>query len=416
MTEVVGGTVPELLRQVAASSPAERSVNEVLSDFGLPRLPDLPPAPPLPDLPPLPPLDLTAMAKPLTDLIGGFGTGALGANGGADPAQVLSQASGVLTSAMSVATTGLSILTSLWQGAGADSAAIKQGLAQTDGAAVAAQSDVLAAGVTEASATVAVGAAEMSAVIAKFVSTMTAVGPFLATPPGQTFALIQGIEAMAEGTAVVAKTRAAMTGHTAKMAGSGTKIPVTRAPSGLGTPEAIRRLLNIAQSLTGAAPGAIPAAGMPQLAHAPVQPRPHVSPGGRLIGHRSGVGSGPAPAVSGAGARAPRLSEFGPRWAAPSGTPTGTGSELGGGPAQSRASAAVAPGSGAVPAGALGAVTPRTGDADVTAAEVKAQLVTESNGREVVDDPGGWAVPVLGGGDPIRQRADPFPPDKRFTL
>lgn len=70
-------SVVDLLRQSPVGPMLDRPVNDVLRDMGIPALPEIPGLPPLPDMPPLPVLDLSALAKPLTDLAGGFGTGVL---------------------------------------------------------------------------------------------------------------------------------------------------------------------------------------------------------------------------------------------------------------------------------------------------------------------------------------------------
>ena len=75
--------VPGGAAQGAASLP---DVGAVLGSLGLPPLPALPPLPPLPGLPPLPVLDLSALLKPLTDLLGAFGTADLAAASANPPA------------------------------------------------------------------------------------------------------------------------------------------------------------------------------------------------------------------------------------------------------------------------------------------------------------------------------------------
>ncbi|WP_280504140.1 hypothetical protein, partial [Nocardia farcinica] len=261
MSVPVDPSVLDLIRQTPAGPLLDRPVNEVLRELGIPPLPEIPGLPPLPELPPLPVLDLAALAKPLTDLAGGFGTGVLpsATQAGAvtsppapgqeaapvDPAQVMQVVSGVLQTATTLGSTALQTVMSLWQSMAAMEAAQKAAEAAKDTTAVAEQSAQTSVGVTSAAGSVFRGAAEMSAVIAKFVASVTASAPFLATGAGQVFLVTLTTETIAEALAVVAKTRGELTVHSAAMTETGTKIPVTNAPDNVDPMQAISQVMAV---------------------------------------------------------------------------------------------------------------------------------------------------------------------------
>ena len=82
MTVPLDPSIVDLLRGSALAPLIDRPVNDILKDMGLGPLPEISGLPPLPELPPLPVVDLAALARPLTDMASGFGTGNLGAPAG----------------------------------------------------------------------------------------------------------------------------------------------------------------------------------------------------------------------------------------------------------------------------------------------------------------------------------------------
>src|SRR5690606_28770622 len=163
-------SVLDLLRQSPAGPLLDRPVNDILREMGIPALPEIPGLPPLPELPPLPVLDLSALAKPITDLAAGFGTGVLpsAAQGGAappavgqeaaaaptDPAQMMQAVSGVLQTATTLGSTALQTVMTLWQSMAAMEAAQKGAEAAKDTTAVAQQSAQTSVGVASAAGSV----------------------------------------------------------------------------------------------------------------------------------------------------------------------------------------------------------------------------------------------------------------------
>lgn len=237
MSAPLDPSIVSLLRESALGSIVDRPVAEVLSTLGLPALPQLPPLPPMPEMPPLPVLDIGALIKPMTDLAGSFGTGIPGAGQGPDPSQVLTQVVSALQQATQLGTTAIQTVMSLWEGAGATSAAGKAANTAADTAEVVSQGSRMNVNHAAAATSVFTGYAQVSAIISKYLASLAAAGPFIVTPPGQAFVAAATAETMTQVTAVIAKTRAELTVHSAEMSANGQKVAVTEVPGGWREPE-----------------------------------------------------------------------------------------------------------------------------------------------------------------------------------
>lgn len=222
----IAGIAPGGVAHGAASLP---DVGAVLQSLGLPPLPALPPLPPLPGLPPLPVLDLSALLKPLTDLLGAFGTADVAA--AADLGKIFNGLSSLLDLTVSGTTSALRAVDKVWTGTAATSAATKMGRTATESGMVAAQGSGMSIDIGAAAGIVAAGLAALQAVIAKTVGLVGAALPFILTPPGQAAALAAISAGMAEGTAVVAATKAQLLAPTAKMVTNGAPVPISGAPA-----------------------------------------------------------------------------------------------------------------------------------------------------------------------------------------
>jgi hypothetical protein len=247
-------TVLSALANTPVAPLLNQPVEHVLGQMGLPSLPQIPPLPPLPGLPPLPQINPTALFKPITDMFAGFGTGQLGANGAINPQTVLSTVSQGLTTALSLGSAGLSLL-SLLQGLGSQAAQDSGTAAAGNGQSLAAQNTQINTGVGAASATIAAGSTQMALTAAQFASTMVALGPSLITPMGQMALLGAGVEAGTQAGAITAETKAQLAVHSAHMAQAGTPVSITAAPSG-GSGSVLSdlgQLLNVAQPLISVA-------------------------------------------------------------------------------------------------------------------------------------------------------------------
>ncbi|VFB01350.1 hypothetical protein [Nocardia cyriacigeorgica] len=427
-------TVVDLLRGSALAPYIDRPVNDILADMGLPPLPDLTAIPPLPEFPPMPVIDIAALARPLTDLASSFGTGVLAPppGGGPDPMQVFQAVNTALTTAMQLGTSALQAVMTIWQGMGASSAAGKAADAQADSAELAAQSTNEKTVLAGAATSVAVGGAELTAIIAKYLTTMVASAPLLATPGGQMFMVAATTEALASATAVVAKTRGELLGHSGNMTQAGKKVAVTGAPKGVDSMQQVMQLLQMVTPLmtmasTGAQSiGQLAAANTSLLAPKPAdgehdpaakkdgEPgKAHPGAGGGGVGG-GGVGGG------GVGPVAAPLSPWPGTRTAGLGAMPGAAGGLG---AASSGEAALAGGRSAATtagtgpammpigaAGAAGAAAGVRGAGD--SGDMPNYLVSGQHGDEVVGDIEGVSLPVVGAAEPQSEA----PPDKELTL
>jgi hypothetical protein len=230
LTAPLHPTVLDALRNTPAAPLANLPAAQVLDGMGLPALPQMPAALPVfPGAPVLPPLDPAALVKPITDLFGGFGNGQLGAAGALNPQTLLQNVMQAIQTATQFAQQGISLLQTM-QSAGTQAATSSAVATQGTSAAVGGQALDMHTTMGAASVTVATGYAQMAAVAAKFAITAAALGPTLVTPPGQAALLATALETGAEATAITAKTKAELAGHTAKMVSTGTRVKPTCKP------------------------------------------------------------------------------------------------------------------------------------------------------------------------------------------
>lgn len=427
-------SILDMLRGSAIAPMIDRPVNEVLRDMGLPPLPDpnrLPQLPPLPDLPPLPVLDLHAIAKPLTDLAGGFGNGQLGTGPGPDPTQVLQAVGTALTTAMSLGSSALQMAMTLWQGQGAESAATKAGQASADGAALTAQSGEQKSVLGGAATSMGIGQANMAAIIAEYTATMTAAAPLLATPGGQVFLVAATIRSLTAALAQVTETKVEMLGHSARMTQAGKKHKVTAAPKPTGAgasridPQQLQQMMQLLPPLMSMAQTGVQAATQAgtQLTQANAQMSAAKSAAAIAAEREREPGDGAATGGSGgaaAGGGGPAGASMVPV-AAPLSPFTGPIAASAGGAVSGAAApeaASVLRASPISPAGSPG-MMPLGGGAAAAARSagdagggVPGNLVNAQHGDEVVGNLEGVTPPVVGATD---QAPEP-PPDKALTL
>lgn len=217
----VGPTVEEALRVVGFSTLLDAPVSAVLAGLGL-RLPAITPVPAVDVAMPM--LNLESIIKPLTDLLGVFGTGRL--SGGSDPTSLFGTMTTLLTAGIGIGTKALGALDGTWSGAAARSnATATAGLASSSGALVGKAGEVRAHTVT-AAASVATGYAALQGVVAKFVGVLVASVPVLLTPPGQAIVLTAAAGALAEGLTIVAATKASLVGPTAAVTAAARPVAV----------------------------------------------------------------------------------------------------------------------------------------------------------------------------------------------
>ncbi|MBH0777586.1 hypothetical protein [Nocardia bovistercoris] len=426
-------SVVELLRGSALAPMIDRPVNDILKDIGLGPLPQLPSLPPLPELPPLPVIDLSALFRPLTDMASGFGTGAIGGGPGPDPTQVLQSVTSALTTAMSLGTTALSAVMQLWQSAAAMQAAEKATAAQQNGAELAAQGTEEKAVLGTAATSVATGGAEMTQVISKFVSTVAATAPFLALPGGQAFLAAATAEAIAEGVAVVTKTRAEMTVHSASMTQAGEKVKVTNAPKGADSMQELAQLMQLITPLMTLASTGVQAANQLASANTSLLAAKSVTPVAQTGADGEATADGePAPAAGGVGGGGGGggIGGIGLGGIGTTATPlnpwSGTRSASVGGPSSGQGFSSAPESASAVRAGTVGGAgspgyMPMGGAAGAAAGprgagdaggDLPGFLVNAQHGDEVVGNLEGASLPVVGAAEQVSEP----PPDRELTL
>lgn len=168
------------------------------------------------------------LAKPITDLLAAFGSGAVPAGG---PADVLRSSSRALDSASSIGRSALGELAGTWSGPAATAAVELAGQAHTSAIALSDHGSEIAAVVDRACEKVRAGLVDLQAVLQSFVSVATASGPMLFTPVGQSMLIAAAIEHLQRALAVVARVRGELAVHSAEITAYSAPPPVP-APAG----------------------------------------------------------------------------------------------------------------------------------------------------------------------------------------
>ncbi|MBJ8338586.1 hypothetical protein JGU71_06795 [Antrihabitans sp. YC3-6] len=411
----------DLIRNSPVGPMLDMPVNDILGNLGLPPLPQLPPMPPMPGLPPLPVIDLTLLLKPLTDLLGSFGTGQLDASG-FDPSQIFTGISKALDTSISVGSAGLQALDKVWSSSASLAAVAKGTEAQANTAAVSTQGVNTSINIQTAAAIVAHGVALLQAIIAKFIGVVVATGPFLVTPPGQAVVLAAATESLAEGTIVVAETRAQLFGPTGAMTANGQQVPITNAPTGT-SPFAIASTI---LDSVGKPVSSLASTGLDQastaIKSALAQPKPvspadpakaantaaAMKPGGKSPGGPGGPGLG-SPGVP-----ATPLTPWNNAKTVSAGLMNANAPVGPSAPVRTAAEFVGGTGGGMMPMGAAGAAAGMQRGAESVGDEgIRGYLVTSEHGDEVVGEIEGMAPPVVGEAE---SRATEEVPDRELTL
>lgn len=175
------------------------------------------------------------LARPIVDLLGAFGNGTFPTGG---PADVLRLSSAAIETAQGLGRAAITELAGNWQGEAADAAIRTAENAHASAIALADHADDIAAVVDQACRDTNQGFAELQAIVQSFVGIAISTGPLLATPAGQTMLISAAVEHLERALAVVARVRAELAVHTAKI-GALTTPPTVPAPVGgpaAGTP------------------------------------------------------------------------------------------------------------------------------------------------------------------------------------
>lgn len=178
-------------------------------------------------------IDVDGLAKPIIDLFSSFGPGFVPTGG---PADALAVSSATIDSVHAIGRDAIDLLDSSWSGATALNAVTKAGLTQDSYANISDRGTDIAAVVATASSDVAAGVVELEAILQSFVSIVVAAAPLLATPPAQAMVVAAAVEHLGRALAVVAKVRAQLAVHTAKMLEFVAPVPTPTAPAAATTP------------------------------------------------------------------------------------------------------------------------------------------------------------------------------------
>ncbi|MFC7447628.1 C40 family peptidase [Rhodococcus daqingensis] len=159
-------------------------------------------------------IGIDLLARPIIELVDTFGTGVMPSGGPADAIRIASIA---LDSAYAVGKLGIAELGGVWTGVASDAAVAKADQAQAQQVQLSDRGNEIADVLTVASRDVNTGMVELEGILQSFISVAVAAGPTLTTPPGQIMIIAAAIDHLSRGLAVVARVRAELTVHTAKM-------------------------------------------------------------------------------------------------------------------------------------------------------------------------------------------------------
>ncbi|MFG1781994.1 C40 family peptidase [Rhodococcus oryzae] len=159
-------------------------------------------------------IGIDLLARPIIELVETFGTGVMPSGGPADAMKIASIA---LDSAYAVGKLGIAELGGVWTGVASDAAVAKADQAQAQQIQLSDRGNEIAGVLTIASRDVNTGMVELEGILQSFISVAVAAGPTLTTPPGQIMIIAAAIDHLSRGLTVVARVRAELTAHTAKM-------------------------------------------------------------------------------------------------------------------------------------------------------------------------------------------------------
>lgn len=175
------------------------------------------------------------LAKPIVDLLGAFGSGAVPTGG---PADVLRLSSGALESVQSVGRAAVSELAATWSGPAAAAAIGLAEQAHTSAVSLSDHGNEIAVILDQACEKVRAGLVELTAIGQSFISIATAAAPMMLTPPGQSMLIAAAIEHLQRALAVVARVRAELAAHSAEISVFTSPPPIPEPAGGAPTTHA----------------------------------------------------------------------------------------------------------------------------------------------------------------------------------
>nr|WP_296772602.1 C40 family peptidase [Rhodococcus sp. (in: high G+C Gram-positive bacteria)] len=154
------------------------------------------------------------LAKPITDLLGAFGSGVIPTGG---PADVIRASSGALDSVSSIGRSAVSELASVWSGPAAAAAVELAEQAHSSAIGLSDHGSEIAAIVDRACDKVYVGVIELQGIAQSFAAVAMSVAPMIFTPPAQSMLIAAAIDHLQRALAVVARVRGELAAHTAEI-------------------------------------------------------------------------------------------------------------------------------------------------------------------------------------------------------
>lgn len=193
-------------------------------------------------LPALPGIDV--LFKPFLDLLSSFGTGVMGA---LNPADLLSQSSQVIQSAMQIGMGAMKSVEQVWQGQSAGSAQAAGQQVQAHGEDASQRGFDISKLTDEAAAVVQRGNVQLTQVAQSFATQATALAPVALTPPGQATLIATATEYLGQAVTIVNATRGELGGYTGQLANVVNQLAGQYAPQAADAAQAVAQ--NVGQPI-----------------------------------------------------------------------------------------------------------------------------------------------------------------------
>ncbi|WP_028479243.1 C40 family peptidase [Nocardia sp. CNY236] len=175
-------------------------------------------------------IDVNALAKPILDLLAGFGTGALPVGG---PTDALRGTSAAVDQIHQAGRDSINAMNAAWDGRAADAATATALRVQTSAATISDRGNEMAAVVSRAAAEIETGQRELTRIVQSFMTAAASMGPALTTPPGLAMLVDTAIDHLGQALAVVGRVQNELRTCTASMSDL---IPPPPTPPAAGGP------------------------------------------------------------------------------------------------------------------------------------------------------------------------------------
>jgi cell wall-associated NlpC family hydrolase len=197
-------------------------------------------------------IDINAVAKPLFDLLGSFGSGVLPSDG---PSNQLQATSNIIDQIHTLGRNSINDMNTAWDGRAADSATAKALRVQTSAATISDRGNDMATVVDQAAAQVETGQKELTGIVQSFVNTAAGMGPTLVTPEGLAVIVGSAIDHLGQAMNVVGRVQNELGTQTASMTELTPPPPTSLAtvPAGLTSGAGAQQVMSALTGVGGAA-------------------------------------------------------------------------------------------------------------------------------------------------------------------